>query len=112
MANKSKSVQAKRTCGECIHEYACAAWLVGGYIHNMNAANCCNYETVKDSSAYLIGLLDRNAVPVRHGKWVHHDDDVMPWDSCSLCGCSAFDLHGANYCPNCGAKMDEVDGYE
>ena len=45
--------------------------------------------------------------PVRHGKWVHHDDDVMPWNSCSLCGCSAFDLHGANYCPNCGARMDE-----
>ena len=45
--------------------------------------------------------------PVRHGKWVYHDDDVMPWNSCSLCGCSAFDLHGANYCPNCGARMDE-----
>lgn len=45
--------------------------------------------------------------PVRnHGKWVYHDDDVMPWNSCSLCGCSAFDLHGANYCPNCGAKME------
>lgn len=28
-------------------------------------------------------------------------------NSCSLCGCSAFDLHGANYCPNCGARMDE-----
>lgn len=48
-----------------------------------------------------------DAVPVRHGKWVYHDDDVMPWNSCSLCGCSAFDLHGANYCPNCGARMDE-----
>lgn len=46
--------------------------------------------------------------PVRnYGKWVYHDDDVMPWNSCSLCGCSAFDLHGANYCPNCGARMDE-----
>ena len=48
-----------------------------------------------------------DAVPVRHGKWVYHDDDVMPWNSCSLCGCSAFDLHGANYYPNCGARMDE-----
>ena len=48
-----------------------------------------------------------DAVPVRHGKWVYHDDDVMPWNSCSLCGCSAFDLHGANYCHNCGAKMEE-----
>lgn len=48
-----------------------------------------------------------DAVPVRHGKWVYYDDDVMPWNSCSLCGCTAFDLHGANYCPNCGAKMEE-----
>ena len=48
-----------------------------------------------------------DAVPVRHGKWVYHDDDVMPWNSCSLCGCTAFGLHGANYCPNCGARMDE-----
>lgn len=106
MANKNKHVQAKRTCGECIHEYACSMWSIG-MIHNMNAENCCNFETVKDSSAYLIGLLDKDAVPVRHGKWVYHDDDVMPWNSCSLCGCTAFDLHGANYCPNCGARMDE-----
>ena len=47
--------------------------------------------------------------PVRHGKWTYHDDDIMPWNSCSLCGCEAFDMHGANYCPNCGAKMDLED---
>lgn len=47
-----------------------------------------------------------DAEPVRHGKWVYHDDDMMPYKSCSLCGCEAFDLHGANYCPYCGAKMD------
>ena len=46
-----------------------------------------------------------DAEPVRHGKWVYHEDDIMPWNSCSLCGCEAFDMHGANYCPNCGAKM-------
>lgn len=47
-----------------------------------------------------------DAEPVRHGKWVYHDDDMMPYKSCSLCGCEAFDLQGANYCPYCGAKMD------
>lgn len=50
-----------------------------------------------------------DAEPVRHGKWVYHEDDLMSWNSCSLCGCEAFDLHGANYCPNCGAKMDLED---
>lgn len=48
--------------------------------------------------------------PVRHGKWVCHDDDIMPYKSCSLCGCEAFDLHGANYCPQCGARMDNKGG--
>lgn len=65
-------------------------------------------KTITDGCAEEISRLPTvDAVPVRHGKWVHHDDDVMPWNSCSLCGCSAFDLHGANYCHNCGARMDE-----
>lgn len=65
-------------------------------------------KTITDGCAEEISRLAAvDAVPVRHGKWVYHDDDVMPWNSCSLCGCSAFDLHGANYCPNCGARMDE-----
>lgn len=46
-----------RKCAECIHEYACAMWNVGN-IHNMDATHCINYETVKDSSAYLCGRLD------------------------------------------------------
>lgn len=50
-----------------------------------------------------------DAEPVRHGRWIYHDDDVMPYKSCSLCGCEAFDLHGANYCPYCGARMNGGD---
>lgn len=48
----------------------------------------------------------------RHGKWIHAWT-FMPlpkgtiWASCSLC---EADYRGpeinANYCPNCGAKMD------
>ena len=46
-----------RTCGECIHEYACAMWNVGS-LHNTDATNCSNYETAKMSAAYLIGKMD------------------------------------------------------
>ena len=53
---KRKSKPLK-TCADCIHEFACAMWNIGN-IHNMDATNCTNYETVKDSAAYLIGLLD------------------------------------------------------
>ena len=57
----------------------------------------------------VVALPVVDAEPVRHGKWVYHEDDIMSWNSCSLCGCEAFDLHGANYCPNCGAKMNLED---
>ena len=51
----SKKKEAVRKCQECIHEYACQAWNVGN-IHNMNAINCTNYETIKDSNAYFLGV--------------------------------------------------------
>ena len=50
-----------------------------------------------------------NAVPVRHGQWETNSDrpDTL---ICSVCKCG-FDMwkHDPhNFCPNCGAKMDEV----
>lgn len=74
---------------------------------------CDNYNGVRCSSCYIDSaiiavdaVLAVDAEPVRHGRWVYNDDDIMPYKSCSLCGCEAFDLHGANYCPYCGAKME------
>ena len=64
----------------------------------------------------LIGVKEGDSVPaadvatVVHGRWVNGCQ-------CSVCG----DRHGPynsrhrpyyNYCPNCGAKMDEVSGDE
>lgn len=49
------SKKIERTCEQCIHEYACQAWNIGS-IHNMNATNCSNYETAKDSNAYFLGV--------------------------------------------------------
>ena len=43
-----------------------------------------------------------DAVPVRHGRWT-----VTPvFIKCSECG-ESFMLIPQNYCPNCGARMDE-----
>lgn len=58
-----------------------------------------------------------SAEPVRHGQWVHNKWSNMRHDySCSLCGCriegvDPFSLSATayNYCPECGAKMDEVE---
>ena len=41
-----------------------------------------------------------DVAPVRHGHWIYHPDDLFPYESTQEC----------SYCPNCGAKMDEVTG--
>ena len=50
-----------KTCADCIHEFACSMWNIG-YIHEMDATNCVNYETVKDSASYLIGRMDERRI--------------------------------------------------
>lgn len=45
-----------------------------------------------------------DAEPVRHGKWIEYPiADGM--NQCSVCGVLRFGE--SNYCPNCGARMDE-----
>lgn len=43
---KKQPQKPKRTCGMCIHEWACAAQICGN-LHNTDAWNCVNFETVK-----------------------------------------------------------------
>ena len=48
-----------------------------------------------------------DVVPVVHGRKIE-DGDIGCFWLCSLCGeCLPY---GANYCPNCGAKMDGGNG--
>lgn len=54
----------------------------------------------------LKALSTVDAVPVVHGRWIFHDDDIMPWVSCSECGICTDSTNKTSYCPNCGAKMD------
>lgn len=60
-----------------------------------------------------------DAEPVRHGHWIMKKTaaDAL-YTVCSHCNASVkyndeygtvvMNLNGANYCPNCGAKMDEI----
>ena len=52
-----------------------------------------------------------DAEPVKHGKWVFNHSDALEAmfakPKCSECGFESAD--GGNYCPNCGARMDEDD---
>ncbi len=47
---------------------------------------------------------------VRHGQWIEQEKYTFgTMYDCSICGNRILDNgHSWNYCPNCGAKMDEV----
>ena len=57
-----------------------------------------------------------DAEPVRHGKWLHPEEDDEDYHtvscSCSVCGWKfnlyEDDIDGAPYCAVCGAKMEPV----
>ena len=53
-----------------------------------------------------------SAEPVRHGHWIDNETPMFgnPYGSyiCSRCFPYA-QAHKTSYCPNCGAKMDEVE---
>lgn len=44
---------------------------------------------------------------VRHGHWINVKPNQRDLVKCSECG--LFMDVGTNYCPKCGAKMDEVE---
>ena len=56
-----------------------------------------------------------DVAPVRHGRWIEGKLPIYRWGGekigekstwkCSVCHDVGF--WGYNYCPNCGAKMDE-----
>ena len=53
-----KQNKPTKTCADCIHEFACRGWTGGRYISDDTASQCPNHETVKESGAYLCGVLD------------------------------------------------------
>lgn len=56
-------------------------------------------------------LPEVDAEPVRHGHWITHNEGnpFEIYGKCSICGFSQSISDHLNYCPDCGAKMDEVE---
>ena len=73
-----------------------------------------NYEAIGPLQRVVDVQLGRmtaaDVAPVVHGKWLKPEYEYHV-GICSLCGCiplkPAFRSTPYNYCPNCGAKMDE-----
>ena len=48
-----------------------------------------------------------DAVPVVHAQWIHHEGGFNDHFECTACGMAIVLTGKWNYCPNCGAKMDD-----
>lgn len=75
---------------------------------------CYNSYLTTGNKAYseIIALVEAvpaaDVVEVRHGRWLKCSDVYSDGDyECSEC--HKRDWSDTNYCPNCGASMDEVE---
>lgn len=54
----------------------------------------------------LADYIKENYVPKKSGKWEFR---CQHWSKCSICGYADKFADKWNYCPNCGAKMENVE---
>lgn len=56
----------------------------------------------------LNGLLAADVAEVRHGRWIQVEETKCRCSNCDIIALIALYPHGdKNFCPNCGARMDE-----
>ena len=81
-----------------------------------NCRNCSLLD--KDQVLEIIDAAPTiDAEPIRHGHWVHECNDnvchLSYFYHCSVCNaewnCIDNEMERFDYCPSCGAKMDEGD---
>lgn len=68
-------------------------------------------EELCDKCESALYRLSGYVAPVRHGRWLDSKHKIFSntYDYvCSNCGCD-YALAKYNYCPSCGAKMQEVE---
>lgn len=68
--------------------------------------------TMTDAKRALADMFSADVAPVVHGRWEYIPQtlNTLSQFRCPFCGWWSLDpsIDGAyNYCPNCGAKMDE-----
>ena len=73
-------------------------------------------DYAKGFQAALLAVMSiptADVAPVRHGYWVKEKRDVLIHWHCSVCKeCYFLEEPNAEYCPHCGAKMDEKESDE
>ena len=81
---------------------ACEAYFSGVCVYDVSAS-----EVINDFEEVIDAVPTADVAPVHHGHWVKEKPDVLIHWHCSVCkNCYYLEEPNANYCPNCGAKMD------
>ena len=91
------------------------------YIEREAAIELLHYNADETCSAVVCdfeAIPTADVAPVVHGRWIHsryeNCSEQFELVKCSQCNheayAMAFYVHGGNYCPNCGARMDGGDG--
>lgn len=89
---------------------------VHNHIHSRSEKNAVLIPKYLDFAADLIDkLADGDIVVARHGQWLNATIDGSDFCRCSECGCyieATFFANDylVNFCPKCGARMDEGKG--
>lgn len=80
------------------------------YVHDVTLANGARHRCIDATVIYDLPTVD--AEPVRHGRWKKaepHGAFVYSdaYRQCSECNDVIYLAFKMNYCPTCGARMDE-----
>lgn len=73
------------------------------YVRASNNSDFADAPTWNDAVSFVDSAPTIEAEPVKHGRWKPYPIADNCWQ-CSVCG--VLRITYANYCPNCGAKMD------
>lgn len=87
--------------------------ILNRYQEICNGTACMDCPFNKDGCAVEKLILESavvDAEPIRHGKWIGKPIGGYSDVKCNACGNVFLENNGKwKYCPNCGAKMDEVN---
>ena len=73
----------------------------------IDQGECPTLKEVVETLAYYNDLEEQGRlIEQKHGRWIHKDNFIGKYLMCSECS-HVTGMKG-NYCPNCGAKMNEV----
>lgn len=104
---KEQIKKVSKTCADCIHEFACQMWNIGN-LHNTDATNCQNHETVKESAAYFIGKIDGKSEKMTNGDMIRQlkDEDLAEFIGKIESGDFSSLVYGKTFCNMCNGQHE------